>query len=86
VLLFSFFSFALLAQERTLPHRIETRWLGPMSKIIEGRFGFLTKRPPENSEQQLQPELDHAAASRPDQRIAGRDVGSGAPTTEPAWA
>ncbi len=40
----------------------------------------------ENSEGKLQPELHHAAASRTDEGITGRDVGRGAPTTEPAWA
>src|SRR5580704_2422592 len=36
------------------------------------------------SKRQLQPELHHAAASRTDERIAGRDVGCGAPAAEMA--
>src|SRR6266478_8853951 len=38
------------------------------------------------SERELQPELHHAGASRADQRIAGRDVGSRAPAAEPGAA
>src|SRR5437867_13341250 len=48
--------------------------------------GLCEDAPPETSEHQLQPELHHTVASRTDERIAGRDVGRGAPTTEPAWA
>src|SRR6266516_5718502 len=39
---------------------------------------------PESLERQLQSELHHAAASRPNEWIAGRDVGCGAPTAERA--
>ena len=35
-------------------------------------------------ERELQAELHHAAASRTDERIAGRDVGCGAPGAERA--
>ena len=45
-----------------------------------------SSRAAENLERQLQPELHHAVASRSDERISGRDVGRGAPTTEPSWA
>src|ERR1700694_2113209 len=37
-------------------------------------------------EGELQSELHHAAASRADQRIAGRDIGCRAPAAEPTWA
>ena len=47
------------------------------------RADFSSHRPPQ-LERELQPELHHTAASRTDKRIAGRDVGRGAPAAERA--
>ena len=48
----------------------------------EGTFCPRTSRM--ELEAELQPELHHAAASRTDERISGRDVGRGAPAAENA--
>src|SRR5262249_28077937 len=50
-----------------------------------GSFPLLLGKAPENSERQLQAELNHAGASRTEERIAGRDIGRRAPATERGW-
>jgi hypothetical protein len=47
---------------------------------VRGRLCPRTDRT--DLERELQPELHHAAASRTDKRISGRDVGRGAPAAE----
>jgi hypothetical protein len=53
--------------------------------FVGRRGGPFSPAPTESIlERELQTELHHAAASRTDQRIAGRDVGGGAPAAESA--